>query len=636
MLNIHQRFCTETFDDQGRVTSFRARRPDDFNYAYDVIDAIGAGEPDKLAMHWCNPEGERHDIRFSELATWSNKVANYLREQGVRQGDKVLVILRRHYQFWICALALAKLGAVMVPATFMLKEHDVEYRLEAAGVSALIATSVGDIAQVIDNVFAVDAARGAGEGGAGVTDAASEAGAVGEASVGTPSAAGSDGAPAPAGPRFQRITRFLVNGAQPDLDGAGASVTTRDDALFGEALSGADGLFSAWARRDGWLDLNTGARAASPELTRVPTCADDAMLMYFTSGTSGNPKMALHSHDYPLGHITTAKYWHGIEPDGVHFTIADSGWAKTAWGKFYGQWLMEGCQLIYDFDRFRAEEILSLVARYQLTTFCCPPTMYRMLSLAPDFDSYDLSSVNRFTTAGEALNPDLFQFWLEHTGKAIYEGFGQTETPVIVANLLGSEPRPGSMGKPVPFANIEIQRPDGTRCNPGEPGEICIECNPRPMGIVREYYRDPAKTEKLFRGGWFHTGDVAWVDEDGFFFYEGRDDDVIKSSGYRIGPFEIESVLLEHEAVRECAVTGVPDPLRGKAVKATIVLSEGFTGSEELTRELQTWVKRKTAPYKYPRIVEYVSELPKTFSGKIRRVEIRATDAERGVEHAGE
>lgn len=597
MLNIHQRFCTETFDDAGRVTSFRARRPDTFNYAYDVIDQIGAGEPDKLALRWCNPEGEEHAVRFSELTTWSNKVANYLRDNGVGQGDKVLVILRRHYQFWVCALALMKLGAVMVPATFMLKEHDLDYRLEAAEVTAVITTTSGDIAQVVDDVIAADAAR--------------------------------------ACPRFGRITRFLVNAAQPDLDGAGHERTERDDALWGPALSGTEGLFAAWCRRPGWLDLNTGARGASDALERVDTHADDPMLMYFTSGTSGQPKMALHSHDYPLGHITTAKYWHGIDPEGVHLTIADSGWAKTAWGKFYGQWLMEGCQLVYDFDRFHADEILSLVARYHLTTFCCPPTMYRMLSLAEDFDSYDLSSVERFTTAGEALNPDLYNFWVEHVGKPIYEGFGQTETPVIVANLLGSTPKPGSMGRPVPFANIEIQRPDGSRCTPGEPGEICIECNPRPMGIVREYYKEPAKTEKLFRGGWFHTGDVAWVDEDGYFFYEGRDDDVIKSSGYRIGPFEIESVLLEHEAVKECAVTGVPDPLRGKAVKATVVLMDGFSGSEELTRELQTWVKRRTAPYKFPRIVEYVDELPKTFSGKIRRVEIRTTDAERGVEHRG-
>ena len=597
MLNIHQRYCTETFDDEGHILSFRAHRPDTFNYAYDVIDEIGKGEPEKLAMRWCNPEGEEHDIRFSDLTTWSNKVANYLMSQGIGKGDKVLLILRRHYSFWICALALNKIGAIAVPATFMLKEHDVEYRLDACGAKAVITTTVGYIAQVVDNVFEADAHREGGE---------------------------------PA--HFAHVKRFLMNGAQPDLDGDGAEKSERDPQQFGCAISGPE-LFVPWVRRAGWEDFNTGVRAASAELARIPSHADDPMLMYFTSGTSGNPKMALHSCDSPLGHITTAKYWHGIDPEGTHFTIADTGWAKTAWGKFYGQWLMEGCQLVYDFDRFHAEEILALVSKYHLTTFCCPPTMYRMLSLVEDFDSYDLSSVKRFTTAGEALNPDMFNFWVQHVGKPIYEGFGQTESPVIVANLLGSTPRPGSMGKPVPFGNIEIQRPDGTRCNPGEPGEICIECNPRPMGIVREYYNNPEKTADVFRDGWYHTGDVAWVDEDGYFFYEGRDDDVIKSSGYRIGPFEIESVLLEHEAVRECAVTGVPDPLRGKAVKATVVLAPGFTGSEELTKELQVWVKKKTAPYKFPRIVEYVDELPKTFSGKIRRVEIRSNDAQRGVEH---
>ena len=610
MLNIHQKYCTEEFDEKGRVTKFRVHRPDDFNYAYDVIDVIGAAEPDKVAQQWCNPEGEEHAIRFSELASWSNRVANYLRGEGIGKGDKVLVILRRHYQFWICALALNKLGAVLVPATFMLKEHDVEYRLEACEAKAVITTTAGDIAQVIDNVFEADAARGM---------------ATGEGVACDGGAPGGEG-----GPRFQHIKRFLVNGAQPDLDGAGAERNEREDALFGPALSGPDGLFAAWCRRPGWLDLNSGVRAASAELDRVPTHADDPMLMYFTSGTSGNPKMALHSCDYPLGHITTAKYWHGVDPEGVHFTIADTGWAKTAWGKFYGQWLMEGCQLVYDFDRFHAPEILSLVARYHVTTFCCPPTMYRMMSLE-DVDAYDLTSVKRFSTAGEALNPDLFEFWKNHIGKAIYEGFGQSESPVIVATMLWMEPRPGSMGKPVPFANIEIQRPDGSRCNPGEPGEICVQCNPRPVGIVCEYFKAPEKTAEAFRGGWYHTGDEAWVDEDGYFWYVGRNDDVIKSSGYRIGPFEIESVLLEHEAVCECAVTGVPDPLRGKAVKATIVLMPGFTGGEELTRELQAWVKRKTAPYKYPRIIEYVEELPKTFSGKVRRVEIRANDAANDV-----
>ena len=592
MRNIHQRYITEEFDDKGRLVKFRAHAPEYFNYAHDVIDDIGVNDPTRRAMIWCNPEGEEHAFTFADLMELSDKAANFLASQGVDRGDKVIVILRRHYSFWVTALALHKIGAVAVPATFMLKEHDLDYRIKASGAKALVVTSVGDIARVVDNVMG---------------------------NAGKPGFEHLDG-----------VKLFLMNGAQYDIKGCGG--TQCDERLTGAALSGAQGVFAAGCARPGWIDYNTGVRNAPAGWERRPIRASDPMLMYFTSGTSGEPKMALHDYSYPLGHITTAKYWHGVEADGVHFTIADSGWAKTAWGKFYGQWFMEGCQLVYDFDRFHAGEILGLVGKHRLTTFCCPPTMYRMMSLE-DVDSYDLSSVRRFTTAGEALNPDLFEFWKKHTGKEIFEGFGQTESPVIVANMVGSTPRPGSMGRPVPFANIEIQRPDGSRCDPGEEGEICIECNPRPVGIVCEYYLNPEKTEEAFRGGWYHTGDVAWVDEDGYFWYVGRNDDVIKSSGYRIGPFEIESVLLQHGAVRECAVTGVPDPVRGKAVKATVVLAEGFSPSEPLTRELQAWVKSQTAPYKYPRIVEYVDELPKTFSGKIRRVEIRRNDADRGIVH---
>ncbi len=585
MRNIHKRYITEEFDDKGQLVKFHAEAPDDFNYAHDVIDDIGINDPERMAMIWCNPEGEEHYLRFADFMDLSNQAANFLAENGIERGDKVIVILRRHYSFWVTCLALHKIGAIAIPATFMLKEHDLDYRIKASGAKALIVTSVGDIAQVADNVMAH-----AGEPGYEYLDG---------------------------------VKLFLMNAAQYDIPGGEG--TEADETLTGEALSGPDGVFAAACSRPGWIDYNTGVRNASKTWERRPNKATDPMLIYFTSGTTGEPKMALHDYGYPLGHITTAKYWHNIEADGVHFTIADSGWAKTAWGNFYGQWFMEGCQLVYDFDRFHADEILSLVPKYHVMTFCCPPTMYRMLSQV-DVDAYDLTSVDRFTTAGEALNPDLFDFWKAHTGKEIFEGFGQTEGPVIVANMVGSSPRPGSMGKPVPFSKIEIQRADGSRCDPGEPGEICIECNPRPLGLVCEYYLDPEKTADVFRGGWYHTGDMAWVDENGYFWYEGRNDDVIKSSGYRIGPFEIESVLLQHEAVRECAVTGVPDPIRGKAVKATIVLAPGFEPSETLTHELQSWVKTQTAPYKYPRVIEYVDELPKTFSGKIRRVEIRQRD----------
>jgi acetyl-CoA synthetase len=589
------RYVTEEFDEHGNLTKFRATAPDDFNYAHDIIDDIAENDPERMAMYWCNPEGEEHEFTFADFSRMSNQAANFLVEQGIERGHKVIVILRRHYSFWVTCLALHKIGAIPIPATFMLKEHDLDYRIKASGAKALVVTTVGDIASVTDHVMA---------------------------KAGQPGYEYLDG-----------VQLFLANCAQFDLPGGEGTVA--DTALMGARLSGPDGVFAATCERRGWTDFNAGVRAASRDWERRPNKASDPMLMYFTSGTSGEPKIVVHDYTYPLGHLTTAKYWHAVEADaGPHFTIADSGWAKTAWGKFYGQWAMEAAQVVYDFDRFNADEILALVPKYKMSTFCCPPTMYRMLSLA-DVDAYDLSSVDRFTTAGEALNPDLFDFWLQHTGKKIYEGFGQTEGPVIVGNLVGSDPKPGSMGKPVPFANIEIHRPDETRCDPGEPGEICIECNPRPTGLVVEYYQCPEKTADVFRNGWYHTGDVAWMDEDGYYFYEGRNDDVIKSSGYRIGPFEIESVLLQHEAVRECAVTGVPDPLRGKAVKATVVLAPGFQGTDALTKELQTWVKTQTAPYKYPRIIEYVDVLPKTFSGKIRRVEIRETDAANGVEHVG-
>lgn len=582
MLNIHKRFCTETFRADGTLASFRTTCPDSFNFAYDVIDEIGAGEPERMAMIWKNPEGEEHNLRFSDFAHWSSKAAGFFASQGIKKGDRVMVILRRHYSFWIVALALHKLGATVVPATFMLKEHDVAYRIQAADLTAVVVTAVGDIAMTIDSACRTNKLE---------------------------------------------VKRFIMNGAQPNLPCAHG--TRFNPELSGEALSGPEGLFAAPCERPGWIDLASGIREAEPLTRRIETNINEPMLMYFTSGTSGEPKMALHGHDYAIAHLCTAKYWHGIDPEGVHMTVADTGWAKCTWGKFYGQWLMEGCQLVYDFDRFAGNEILGLIQEHQLTTFCCPPTMWRMLS-REDVDAYDLSSVKRFTTAGEALPPDQFDFWLEHTGQAIYEGFGQTESPVIVANTEGMSPRYGSMGKPVPFATIALLDEEGNICEAGEEGEICIRCNPRPAGIIHEYYREPEKTADVFAGGWYHTGDVAYADEDGYYYYCGRNDDLIKSSGYRISPFEVESALNKHEAVHECAVTGVPDQLRGFAVKATIVLEAGVEPSDELTKELQRWVKTNTAPYKYPRVVEYVDQLSKTFSGKIRRAHIRSIDKKRG------
>lgn len=581
MRNINLRYVDETYASDGQLETFSVHYPDNFNFGYDVVDDIAVNDPDRRAMIWCNPEGEEHIFTFADMKRWSDKTANFLVDQGIKRGDYVLVVLRRHYQFWFVATALAKIGAVMVPATFMLKEHDLEYRLNGASISSIICTSVGDISQIADNVI--------------------------------------DECPTV-------TSRILVNGA-------GGGTTKCDDegnliavaGTVGAALSGEEGICAASIERKGWVDFNSGVRAASEVFERRDTVAADPMLMYFSSGTSGNPKMVLHNSGYAVAHLITAKHWHNVQPDGVHFTIADTGWGKAVWGKYYGQWLMEACVLTYDFDRFNAGEILSLISKYQVTTLCCPPTMYRLM-MSENFDAYDLSSLQYSTTAGEALNPDLFNFWKEHTGLTIYEGFGQTETPLTIANLKHSTPRSGSMGKPVPLYNVEIQRDDGSRCNTGETGEICIRMEPRPAGIMMEYYRDPEKTANAIYDGWYHTGDTAWVDEDGYFWYVGRNDDVIKSSGYRIGPFEIESELLEHEAVRECAVTGVPDPVRGFAVKATVVLADGFKGSDDLTRELQAWVKHRTAPYKYPRIVEYVDALPKTVNGKIRRVAIRQKD----------
>lgn len=582
--NINVRYVDEEYDEEGLLSRFDVRYPDTFNFAYDVVDDIANNTPTRRAMVWCNPEGEEHVFTFADMKTWSDKTANFFADCGICRGDFVMVILRRHYQFWFTALALEKLGAVMVPATFMLKEHDLDYRLKGADIKAVICTDAGDIADVVDAVV-------------------------------------------PACPSVE--TLILVNAAGGGLterDATGELVYDRTDGLRGAALSGSDGICSQPASRAGWRDFNTEVRAAPDVFVRRETLAADPMLMYFSSGTSGNPKMVLHDSGYAIAHLITAKHWHNVRPDGLHFTIADTGWGKAVWGKFFGQWLMEACVLTYDFDRFHAEEILSLVGKYHVTTMCCPPTMYRMISEV-DIDSFDLSSLEYSTTAGEALNPDLFDYWREHTGLTIYEGFGQTETPLTIGNLTGSTPRPGSMGKPVPLYRTEILRGDGTRCDTGETGEICIAIDPHPAGIMLEYYRNSEKTADAMCDGWYHTGDTAWCDEEGYYWYVGRNDDVIKSSGYRIGPFEIESVMLEHEAVRECAVTAVPDSVRGMAVKATVVLADGFEGSEALTRELQKWVKRKTAPYKYPRIIDYVDELPRTVNGKIRRVAIREADA---------
>ncbi|MDR0888779.1 MAG: AMP-binding protein [Coriobacteriales bacterium] len=588
MRNIHKRYLRESYDEDGLIEELSVVNPDDYNFAYDVVDDIAEADPDRPAMMWCNPEGEEHLFTFADMKYWSDKTANFLRDQGINKGDMVMVILRRHYQFWFVACALHKLGAVLVPATFMLKEHDVVYRFNSGDLSAVICTDIGDIADVIDNA-AADC--------------------------------------------HTLKQRILVAGAGGGL----ASPEGVEANGWGSALSGEDGICKVPAVRDGWADFNTGVRKASPDWQRVATLAREPMIMYFSSGTSGNPKMVLHDYRYSLGHLGTAKHWQNVKSDGgIHFTIADTGWGKAVWGKLYGQWLMEACVFTYDFDRFHGDDICALIEKYHISTLCCPPTMYRLIMQGSP-GSYDLTSLEHCCTAGEALNPDLFDSWHKLTGMYLTEGFGQTETTVTVANMPGMTPKPGSMGRPIPLYTTRILDDAGNEAEVGQTGEICIayDVEDPPPGILMEYYHNSVKTSEAIHDGWYHTGDTAWRDEDGYFWYVGRNDDVIKSSGYRISPFEIESVMLTHPAIAECAVTGVPDEVRGKVVKATVVLKPGYEGSDELTKELQTFMKRETAPYKYPRIISYVDELPKTVNGKVRRAAIRAAD-EQGGDAAGQ
>lgn len=546
MLHVNERYVDETRDEKGNVVDYKYKYPEHFNFAYDVVDEIAKAEPNRRAMIWCNPEGEEHVFTYGDLKRYSDKTANMLRAKGIGKGDMVMVVLKRHYQFWFTILALHKLGAVIIPATFLLTKHDIVYRINSASVKAVICTGQGDVAAHFDES-------------------------------------------APECPTWQ--VKLMVNG-----------------------------------KRDGWEDFMAEMEKAPEDFERVPTHADDPMILYFSSGTTGNPKMALHPYTYALGHLATAKYWHNVDPEGIHFTIADTGWGKAVWGKLYGQMFMESCVFVYDFDKFVAADILNKIQQYGITSLCCPPTMFRFF-LQEDVKSWDLSKLTYCTIAGEALSPDVFHKWYEATGIKLMEGFGQTETTLLIANLVGMEPKPGSMGKPIPQYDVMIADEDGEPVQPGVTGEIVVKLDQgKPLGLFDCYYRDEKRTKEAMHDGLYHTGDTAWMDEDGYYWYVGRTDDVIKSSGYRIGPFEIESVLAEHPAVLECAVTGVPDPLRGNVVKATIVLRPGFTASEELKKELQNHVKRETAPYKYPRVVEFVDELPKTVNGKIRRVAIRQND----------
>ncbi len=541
-------FISCKLNENGVLSEIKFKNADKFNFAYDCVDKIAEKTPDKRAMLWVSNDKREHTFTFGDMKKYSNMTANYFESLGIRRGDRVMLVLKRHYQFWFCMLALHKIGAIVIPATNQLVEHDFSYRYRAAGVKAIVCTSDGETH--------LHAARACEE--------------------------------------FPDMIKIMVG-----------------------------------AKCDGWRDFNSEMALASDSYPRRADspCGEDPMLMLFTSGTSGYPRIAEHNYKYALGHYITARYWHNVHPDGLHFTISDTGWGKALWGKFYGQWLCEAATFTYDFDRFSSEDILPMFAKYNISTFCAPPTMYRFF-IREDLSKYDLSSIKYATTAGEALNPEVSNVFYAATGLRIMEGFGQTETTLSIGNLVGTTPKIGSMGTPSPMYDVKLLDADGNECAPGETGEICIDLgNGKPCGLFMGYYRDEARTNEVMHDGFYHTGDTATRDEDGYFWYVGRVDDVIKSSGYRIGPFEIESVLMELPYVLECAITGVPDPIRGQVVKATIVLTRGTTGSDELKREIQTYVKTHTAPYKYPRIVEFVDELPKTISGKVRRVEIRAKDS---------
>jgi acetyl-CoA synthetase len=542
--NINQKYVDEKFDSKGLLIGYDLHYPENYNFAYDVVDDIAEHEPSRRALIWTNPAGEERTYTYADIKRLSDKTANYFLSLGIRKGDMVLTILKRHYQFWYVSMALHKIGAVMVPATFMLTKGDIEYRVRSASIKAAICTSMNGVPE------AVDAAEDI--------------------------------------PSLQ--IKMIVN--HP---------------------------------REGWHFFDEEMDKCSEKLQRIPTLAKEPMLMYFSSGTSGYPKMVMHNHLYSLGHLLTAKHWQCVEPDGIHFTIADTGWGKAVWGKLYGQWFMESCVFVYDFDKFDPAEIMDIIGKYRITTLCCPPTMFRFFINA-GLEGHDLTSLKYCCIAGEALNPDVFYNWQKATGIMLMEGFGQTETTLTIANLRGMVPKPGSMGKPSPQYKIDIVDENGDTCPPGQSGEIVISYEPHPPGLLMEYYRDPEKTAKAMHDGWFHTGDVAWKDEDGYYWYVGRMDDVIKSSGYKISPFEIESVLVTHPAVLECAVTGVPDPIRGQIVKATVVLKKGFEPSDVLKKELQDFVKHETAPYKYPRALDFVPALPKTVNGKIMRAAIRKGD----------
>ena len=535
--------------------NFRIDVPENFNFAYDVVDEWARVEPDKRALLWCDDRDSERVFTFTDISRLSNRMANSFSAMGIGKGDVVMCILRRRWEYWITAVALCKIGATIIPATLQLTKKDIVYRAQSAHVKAMVCVDDDYVCGEVEKAL----------------------------------------------PESPSIENIVVAGGT----------------------------------REGWTSYESLLEKESENSIRPTgdkaTKNSDIMLIYFTSGTTGMAKAVCHSFVHPLGHIITAKYWQQVQEDRLHMSVSDSGWAKFGWGKIYGQWICGATVFAYDMDKFVPAKLLQKIQDYKLTTFCAPPTMYRFM-LQEDVERYDLSSVANFATAGEPLNAEVTLAWERLTGKKIREGFGQTEGPVLLATFPWVEPRPGSMGKPSPLFNIRLLDEDGNEMDDGEEGAICVTKlkEAYPPGLFIGYFQDPKRTAETVGGEYYNLHDMAWRDSDGYYFFIGRNDDVIKCSGYRIGPFEVESALVEHPAVVEAAVTAAPDPVRGMVVKASIILAKGWEPSDELVKELQNHVKKTTAPYKYPRIVEFVDELPKTVGGKIKRREIRNADGIEG------
>jgi acetyl-CoA synthetase len=563
--------------------NFSIKIPENFNFAWDVMDILAAEKPDERALVWCDEWGAEAEDSYEDIRRHSNRAANVLRASGIGKGDPVMLILKRRYEYWPILLALHKIGAIAIPATHLLMVKDIIYRIKAADIAAIICVDDPGLMARIDEA---------------------------ELKIKQDSDSCSL--------RYKAFVRSVHT--SPDQNPARKAAAFF---CFKAVESGVN--ISFLAGLGSWIDFNSLAASAAETFERPlnVNTNSDIMLLYFTSGTTGMPKMVRHDWAYPLGHIVTALFWQQVQEGGLHLTVADTGWAKAAWGKIYGQWICGSAVFVYDYDHFVPSAMLEVITKHKVTSFCAPPTIYRFI-VKEDLSKYDFSALKHALVAGEPLNPEIYEVFLTATGLKLREIYGQTELTVTIGTFPWIDPKPGSMGKPSAGYDVDLLKEDGASCKMGEEGQIVVRTGKRkPVGMFSGYYRDEELTRSVWNNDVYYTGDIAWRDEDDYFWFVGRADDVIKSSGYRIGPFEVESALQEHSSVLECAVTGVPDPDRGAVVKATVVLARGWVPSEALKLELQNHVKKTTAPYKYPRIVEFVTELPKTISGKIRRVQIR-------------